>query len=157
MTVKTKRARLLALTEEGISCHCFTVGKIYTGKLDTYTRLMHVTDDNGNDQTIVLDGNCVFGEWQLTNEKQIHFLSFQVLTSANKSVIIIKCIESKWVLAGVNPSSYSNHTRKRGRPQGGRALYLTYPAFTLTVIFRNCFPSLIVSFYFPYCFIKIVS
>ncbi|CTT72022.1 Uncharacterised protein [Escherichia coli] len=77
MTVKTKRARLLALTEEGKACQCFTVGKVYTGLLaysltrllDTYTRLMHVTDDNGNEQTIVLDGNCVFGEWQLTTEK----------------------------------------------------------------------------------------
>ncbi|EHC9471667.1 hypothetical protein JZN77_004821 [Escherichia coli] len=69
MTVKTKRARLLALTEEGKAGNCFTEGKIYTGKLDTYTRLMNVTDDNGNDQTIVLDGNCVFGDWELTNEK----------------------------------------------------------------------------------------
>ena len=69
MTVKTKRARLRALTREGASCQCFTVGKVYTGSLDTYTRLMHVTDDNGNDQTIVLDGNCVFGEWELTTEK----------------------------------------------------------------------------------------
>jgi hypothetical protein len=30
---------------------------------------MHVTDDNGNEQTIVLDGNCMFGKWELTNEK----------------------------------------------------------------------------------------
>lgn len=69
MTVKTKRVRLPALTEEGKAGNCFTVGKIYTGNLDNYTRLMHVTDDNGNEQTIVLDGNCVFGDWQLTNEK----------------------------------------------------------------------------------------
>lgn len=33
MTVKTKRARLLALTEEGKACQCFTVGKVYTGLL----------------------------------------------------------------------------------------------------------------------------
>ncbi len=38
MTVKTKRVRLLALTREGASCQCFTVGKVYTGSLDTYTR-----------------------------------------------------------------------------------------------------------------------
>ncbi|EEW1747647.1 hypothetical protein AT507_001883 [Escherichia coli] len=66
---KTKRVRLTALSEEGKAGNCFTVGKVYTGSLDTYTRLMHVTDDNGNEQTIVLDGNCVFGEWELTNEK----------------------------------------------------------------------------------------
>lgn len=40
-------------------------------------------------------------------------------------------MESKQVLAGVKPSPDSNPTRKRGSPQGGRALYLTYPAFPL--------------------------
>ena len=51
MTVKTKRVRLLALTEEGKAGNCFTVGKVYTGLLDTYTRMMHENDDNYNDQT----------------------------------------------------------------------------------------------------------
>ncbi len=41
MTVKTKRARLLALTEEGKACQCFTVGKVYTGLLAySLTRLL---------------------------------------------------------------------------------------------------------------------
>ncbi len=91
MTVKTKRARLLALTREGASCQCFTVGKVYTGSLDTYTRLMHVTDDNGNDQTIVLDGNCVFGEWELTTEK-VENNCIYILTFPNRNVIMINVI-----------------------------------------------------------------
>ena len=66
---KTKRVECLALSEMGVSCACFTIGKIYTGLLNTENSLMVITDDNGNNQAVVVGGACAFGSWKVTTKK----------------------------------------------------------------------------------------
>ncbi|EFN8623034.1 hypothetical protein NK122_003253 [Escherichia coli] len=68
---KTKRIECVALTDLGVASNCFTIGKIYTGLLNTDNNLMVIKDDNDNSQAVIVGvgAGCAFGVWQLTTKK----------------------------------------------------------------------------------------
>ncbi|EFG1023663.1 hypothetical protein ACSTA3_002045 [Escherichia coli] len=54
-----------------MASNCFTIGKIYTGLLNTDNNLMVIKDDNDNSQAVIVGvgAGCAFGVWQLTTKK----------------------------------------------------------------------------------------
>ncbi len=66
---KTKRVECLALTDLGEASACFTIGKIYTGLLNTDNNLMVIKDDNDNSQAVIVGAGCAFGTWKITTKK----------------------------------------------------------------------------------------